>query len=126
MTEEGTYASNMNTVLCMLGWYRNSLNCLQGLDLSSWVQMSEEVGEAPLSKLLAQRHSFQYSLLFSCEDNNIYNIGKMVHLTEAFSSKGPQCTLNTEQGNDNLPSIWSACEFTVTESYNQQLSSCCF
>lgn len=124
MPEEGIYASNMNTVLCMLGWYRNSLNCLQGLDFSSRVQTSEEVGEAHLSQLLGIETFF--SIFFNCEDNNIYNIGKMVHLTEAFSSKGPQSTLNTEQGNDPLPSIWSTCEFTVTESYNQQLSSCCF
>lgn len=124
MPEEGIYVSNMNTVLCMLGWYRNSLNCLQGLDFSSWVQTSEEVGEAPLSQLLGIETIF--SIFSNCEDNNIYNIGKMVHLTEAFSSEGPQSTLNTEHGNDPLPSIWSTCEFTGTESYNQQLSSSCF
>lgn len=49
MAEEGSYASHMNTFLSMLGWYRNSLNCLQCLDFSSWAQTSEEVGEAPLT-----------------------------------------------------------------------------
>lgn len=52
MPEEGTYASNMNTFLSVLGWHRNSLNRLQRLDFPSWAQTSEEVGEAPLSQLL--------------------------------------------------------------------------
>lgn len=58
MAEEGSYASNMNTFLSMLGWYRNSLNCLQCLDFSSWAQTSEEVGEAPLSQLLGTERFF--------------------------------------------------------------------
>lgn len=58
MPEEGTCASNMNIFLSVLGWYRNSLNCLQCLGFSSWAQTSEEVGEAPLSQLLGTETSF--------------------------------------------------------------------
>lgn len=53
------------------------------MDFNSWAQTSEEVGEAPFTTARDKNIVLKVLcwLFFNCEDNNNYNIGKMVYLT---------------------------------------------